>query len=154
MKPLIILLSVFGISALLFRLFTGDWNLPFSGNLAMGVMLCFTALGHFLFPKGMAMMIPPIVPFRTELVYITGVAEIAFGIALLFTASRTYAGYGLLIFFIAILPANIYAALHHIDLEKGTTTGPGPSYLWFRIPLQVLFIAWICYFSLPLFSWS
>ena len=90
MKPLVILLAVFGISSLLFWLFTDSWNLLFSGNLAMCVMLCFTALGHFLFPKGMAMMIPPIIPFRIAWVYITGVAEIVFGIALLFPASRIY----------------------------------------------------------------
>jgi len=151
MKPLVILFAVFSITSLLFWLITGGWNLPFSGNLAMCVMLCFTALGHFLFPKGMAMMIPPIIPFRTALVWVTGVAEVALGIALLFPASRIHAGYALLIFFIAILPANIYAALHHIDLEKGTTTGPGPSYLWFRIPLQILFLAWAAYFATPLF---
>ena len=150
MKPLVILLAVFGLSSLAFWLITGSWNLLFCGNLAMCVMLCFTALGHFLFPKGMAMMIPPFIPFRTALVYITGVAEIAFGFLLLFPASRWYAGYALLIFFVLILPANIYAALHHIDLEKGTTTGPGPSYLWFRIPLQVFFIGWVYFFATPL----
>jgi len=152
MKPLVILLTVFTISTLLVRPITGSWDIIFPGNIAMCAMLCFTALGHFMFPKGMAMMIPPIIPYRTAWVYITGVAEIAFGIALLFAASRTYAGYALIIFFLAILPANIYAALHHIDLEKGTTTGPGPSYLWFRIPLQIFFLVWVAYFSTPLFS--
>lgn len=150
MKPLVILVTVFGLSGLLFRLITGDWSLLFCGNLAMCCMLCFTALGHFLFPKGMALMIPPVIPFRTALVYITGMAEIAFGIALLFPASRWYAGYALLVFFVLVLPANIYAALHQIDLEKGTATGPGPSYLWFRIPLQVFFIAWVALFATPL----
>jgi uncharacterized membrane protein len=150
MKPLVILLAVFGLSCLAFWLITGldHRSLVFCGNLAMCVMLCFTALGHFLFPKGMAMMIPPFIPFRIALVYITGAAEIAFGIALLFRASREYAGCALLIFFVLILPANIYAAIHRIDLEKGTTTGPGPSYLWFRIPLQLFFLYWVYLFDL------
>lgn len=154
MKPLVILLAVFGLSSLAFWLITGSWNLLFCGNLAMCVMLCFTALGHFLFPKGMAMMIPPFIPFRTALVYITGVAEIAFGLALLFPITRAYVSPALLLFFVLLLPANIYAAWHHIDLEKGTNTGPGPSYLWFRIPLQILFIVWVYFFSyiLPMVS--
>ncbi|WP_331145734.1 hypothetical protein [Hymenobacter sp.] len=53
-------------------------------------------------------------------------------------------------FFVLILPANIHAALHHINYQKGTTDGPGPRYLWFRIPLQLLFIAWTWYFSVHL----
>lgn len=154
MKPLVILLAVFGLSCLAFWFITGldHRNLVFCGNLAMCVMLCFTALGHFLFPKGMAMMIPPLVSpgSRITLVYITGVAEIAFAIALVFPASRWQAGYALCIFFQLILPANLYAAKHHIDLEKGTTTGPGPAYLWFRIPLQLFFIAWVYYFAIAL----
>lgn len=148
MKPLVILLAVFGLSCFAFWIITDlDRNrIVFCGNLAMCVMLCFTALGHFLFPKGMAMMIPPFIPFRTALVYSTGVAEIIFGLLLLFPTHRFNAGACLILFFMLILPANIYAAIHRIDLEKGTATGPGPSYLWFRIPLQLFFIAWVVFF--------
>ena len=54
----------------------------------------------------------------------------------------------LIVFFILILPVNINAALRHIDYEKGTYEGPGTKYLWFRIPLQVLFILWVYWFAL------
>ena len=52
----------------------------------------------------------------------------------------------LIVFFIVILPANISAALKHIDYEKGTYEGPGANYLWFRVPLQLFFMAWVYYF--------
>jgi len=41
-----------------------------------------------------------------------------------------------------LLPANIYAALKHVDYQRGTFEGSGTNYLWFRVPLQVLFILW------------
>jgi len=48
------------------------------------------------------------------------------------------------------LPANINAARKHTDFQKATNEGNGMIYLWFRIPLQVLFIAWVFYFSIYL----
>jgi hypothetical protein len=50
------------------------------------------------------------------------------------------------------LSANINAAIHKVDYEKATYEGPGISYLWFRIPLQLLFIAWVAYFGLEYWS--
>ena len=47
-----------------------------------------------------------------------------------------------------MLPANIHAAMRHLNYETGETNGHGPKYLWFRIPLQLFFIAWIGYFAL------
>ncbi len=82
MKPLILLIAVFAVFSACSKLLTGDWNLPFGGNLAMCLMLCFTAMGHFMFTKGMSMMIPPFLPFKTGLVYGTGVLEVILGFAL------------------------------------------------------------------------
>lgn len=118
-----------------------DWLL--AANIAMCVMLLFTALGHFKYTKGLAMMVPSFIPFKTALVYLTGVAEIGFGFALLVPYLRVNAAYGLIIFLIIILPANIYASAKRVNLEQANYTGPGLNYLWFRIPEQVLFIIWV-----------
>ena len=88
------------------------------------------------------MMIPPQIPFKTELIYITGVLEIFLGIGLLLPGLKTYAAWSTIIFLIFLLPANIYAAVKHIDYQKGTFEGNGINYLWFRVPLQLLFIIW------------
>ncbi|MES2428861.1 MAG: hypothetical protein V4560_17900 [Bacteroidota bacterium] len=148
MKPLIVLIAVFIIATIVSRLFLNDWNLPLAGNIAMCFMLFLTASGHVLFTKGMEMMLPTFVPFKTFVIYFTGIAEVLLGIALLISPLRSLAGVALLILFGLMLPANIYAAMKHIDIEKATYTGPGLGYLWFRIPLQILFIAWVFYFSI------
>lgn len=114
----------------------------------MSAMLLFTAIGHFAFPKGMSMMIPKIIPLKTMFVYLTALIEIAAAVGLMVPSFRHISAILLIVFFICILPANINAAVNKVDFEKGTYTGSGLNYLWFRIPLQVLFIAWIVYFSL------
>ena len=153
MKPFFLLIIVFLISAAICRVSTGNWNLLLSGNLAMCLMLCFTAFGHFKFPAGMAMMVPRFIPFKAGIVLLTGTAEILLGIMLLFPGLRQVAGTILIILFVLMLPANIHAALNHLDYTNGSKTGPGLNYLWFRVPLQILFIAWVYFFSVrPLFS--
>jgi uncharacterized membrane protein len=148
MKPFILLLVVFAGTASTYKLFTESWNLPFSGNLAMAAMLCFTALGHFMFVRGMSMMIPDFIPYKQQLVYLTGIAEILLGLGLLFQPYRAAVGMMLIVFFILVLPMNIYAAYRNLNYEKGTFDGEGLRYLWFRIPLQLFFIAWVWYFAL------
>ncbi len=142
MKPLIILIAIFAVSVFIIKLFTQKYDLLLSAQIGMAAMLFFTAIGHFAFTKGMTMMIPSIIPLKTELVYLTGILEIILGIGLLIPSLRVYSAWVLVIFFIFLLPANIYAALNNIDYQKGTFDGNGMSYLWFRIPLQILFIAW------------
>jgi len=88
------------------------------------------------------MMLPDFIPFKAEVVYLTGIIEIAAAIGLFIPNIRIVTAWLLIVFFILILPANIYAAIKHIDYQKATFDGNGPSYLWFRIPLQILFISW------------
>jgi uncharacterized membrane protein len=142
MKPLIVLSAVSLLSILIIKLLIQKYDLLLSARIGMCAMLLFTAIGHFVFTKGMSMMIPSIVPFRTELVYLTGVLEILLGIGLLIPSLRMYSGCALILFFMLLLPANINAAINHIDYQRGTFDGTGVSYLWFRVPLQILFIAW------------
>lgn len=146
MKPLFVLIGAFVISVAAFRIIAGDWNVVLSANIAMAIMLCFTALGHFMYTKGMVMMMPEFMPFKKGVVYFTGIAEVVLGIALLYTRFRHASGIILIVFFVLMLPANINAAIKHIDYQKGTFDGSGPAYLWFRVPLQILFIIWV-YFS-------
>jgi uncharacterized membrane protein len=146
MKPLIVLLASFGLTAAICKIATGLWLLHASGNIAMGVMLLFTSIGHFKFTQGMTMMIPAAIPYKVTLVYLTGVAEIALGLALFFPASRQVAGITLIALLILLLPANIWAAMRQINFETGGH-GKGLSYLIFRIPLQLFFIGWVWYFA-------
>lgn len=148
MKPLILLLLVFVVSLTINRWATGTWNFLFAGNLAMFLMLCFTAIGHFKFIEGMTMMIPGFIPFKKEIVYLTGIMEVILGLGLMFPRLRTTSAIILVLMFVLMLPANINAAIRHIDYEKANFEGSGIGYLWFRIPLQVFFIAWLWFFSI------
>ncbi|TCI92193.1 DoxX family protein [Tenacibaculum sp. M341] len=143
MKPLIVLLLSFTISILVFKILKKEYNFALSARIAMSIMLVFTALGHFVFTKGMSMMIPKFVPFKDIFIYLTGIFEILLAIGLLIPKLKVLSGWVLVIFLLLMLPANIYASINNVNYQKGTFDGNGLSYLWFRIPLQFLFIIWI-----------
>jgi len=99
MKPLIVLLITFATALFAARIFNAVWNFGFAGNVAMSAMLVFTTIGHFAFPKGMAMMIPQAFPFKTTFVYLTGLIELAAAIGLLFPGTRYFTSWLLIVFF-------------------------------------------------------
>lgn len=150
MKPLIVLLIVFVLSLAGTKIFAGNIDLSLSGRIAMSAMLVFTTIGHFAFTKGMEMMLPNFIPFKKIVVYLTGVIEISAAVGLLIPNLKVITGWLLIAFFILILPANINAAIKHINYQKGTSDGNGLNYLWFRVPLQILFIAWVYFFVIKL----
>lgn len=142
MKPLIVLLIVFLVSIFAIKLLTQKYDLPLSARIGMCAMLLFSSIGHFAFTKGMTMMIPGFIPFKTQIVYLTGIIEIIAAVGLLIPPFKVLTGWLLIIFFVLLLPANINAAIHNIDFQKGNATGNGLGYLWFRVPLQIVFILW------------
>lgn len=147
MKPLFVLLISFLVAVVSIRITTGSYDWQLAGCIALAVMLLFTATGHFAFTKGMALMVPGFIPAKEAVVYLTGIIEIAAAIGLLIPGMRLLTGWLLIAFFIVMLPANIQAAIRHIDYQHATQAGPGLSYLWFRVPLQLLFIAWAWVFA-------
>jgi uncharacterized membrane protein len=142
MKPLLVLLVTFGIALLTLKGMRKEYDFAFAARIALSAMLVFTAVAHFAYTKGMTMMIPDFIPYKRELVYFTGIIEILAAVGLLLPNLRVHTGWLLILFFLVLLPANINAAIKHIDYQKGTFEGSGLNYLWFRIPLQVLFIVW------------
>ncbi|RZK51626.1 MAG: hypothetical protein EOO91_20600 [Pedobacter sp.] len=148
MKPLFVLVLVFVISLFVTRFVSGDYLHFLSGRIAMSAMLLFTAIGHFAFTKGMAMMVPNFIPFKNAVVYLTGLAEIVLAIGLLLPAYVQITAWVLIAFLILMVPGNVKAAMEHVDYQKGTNDGPGPKYLWFRIPMQFFLIAWTYFFAI------
>lgn len=146
MKPLYVLLVAFITSLIILRFGFGEFDYSLSGRIAMSIMLIFTSIGHFAFSKGMILMIPDFIPFKKTLVYFTGIVEAVAAIGILVHSLQDITAVLLIIFFILIIPANINAAIKHVDFQKANNEGSGINYLWFRIPLQVLFIAWTYFF--------
>ena len=146
MKPLFVLLLSFLIALLVTKKIHQQFKVDFSARIALSIMLCFTAIGHFVFTEGMAMMLPEILPLKNQIIYFTGVFEIVAAFLIHVSKYRKETAWVLILFFVALLPANINAALLNVDYQNATYTGVGVTYLWFRIPLQLLFILWT-YFS-------
>lgn len=156
MKPFIVLIALFLIVLGITRILKKRYLFRLPARIAMSGMLLFTSLGHFMFPEGMAMMIPSFIPAREIVVYATGLFEIAAAIGLLIPSMTRWTAWFLIAFFLLVLPANIHAAIHEINFQSGDFDGPGLQYLWFRIPFQILLIGWVYVSSinanLPYFS--
>jgi uncharacterized membrane protein len=146
MKPLILLLLVFIISIVVTKAFTRRINWRLSAMVSMSVMFVFTAIAHFAFTEGMSRMLPYFIPYKTEIIYATGVIEFMLAIALLNKKTMRIAAVLLILFLTLVLPANIYAAMHQVNYADVSIKGQGVLYLWFRIPLQLFFIGWL-YFA-------
>ena len=100
--------------------------------------LLFVAAGvwHFVRPAGYLRIMPPALPAPLLLVYLSGAAEIAGGLGLLWPPTRRWAGWGLLALLVAVFPANIYMALIHEQLHI-------PAWVaWVRLPLQIPLMWW------------
>src|SRR5690625_3851937 len=115
MAPLIVLFTVFIITLILFRFTTKENDLFSAGQIAMSAMLLFTAIGHFIYTEGMAMMLPDFVPYAKEMIYFTGGLEIAAAAGLLIPRLRRVTAGVVIIFFIQIPPAHIYSAIPPAD---------------------------------------
>jgi uncharacterized membrane protein len=144
----IVLIVLIG-SALLFRAL-GFLGVPVfatwrdSTLCALAVMFCFTGLGHFgRIRTDIEKMVPPWVPNPRRVVRWTGICEILGAMGLIIPETRFIAGIFLIVFLVAVFPANVHAA------RTGTTLGgKAVTSLWIRAPIQVLFIlliAWTCF---------
>ncbi|MBU3012326.1 hypothetical protein KO506_12995 [Polaribacter vadi] len=142
MKPFIVLLLSFTISLFVIKIISKEYDFKLSARIAMSIMLVFTAIGHFVFTKGMSLMIPKFIPNKEIFVYLTGVFEILLAISILIPKFKYISGCTLILFLILMLPANVYASFNNVNYQKGTFDGNGLTYLWFRIPLQLFFIIW------------
>lgn len=91
---------------------------------------------HFLHPAIYLKIMPPVLPFPLPLIYLSGFLESAFGLGLFFPGLQRLAAKGLILLLLAILPANVYMALH-ADLFPGFH----PALLWLRLPFQFILMA-------------
>lgn len=84
---------------------------------------------------------PPYLPWHSQLVFISGIAELLLGFTLLIPTTRKVSARGLIALLIAIFPANLHMALHS-ELYPILA-----SLLWLRLPLQALLIAWAYWYA-------
>lgn len=105
----------------------------------LGVLMVLVGLMHFVNPEPFVMIMPDYLPWHVPLVYISGVFEVALGIALFIEPARVLAGWGLIALYIAVLPANVWMASEGIQppgMEMSAVVA------WLRVPLQLVLMYW------------
>ena len=151
---LILLVLPFLVLTTLEKRWPSLWMPPgLRGRIGLALVLLFTATGHFIRTEPMIAMLPESVPWRAEIVLLTGLLEYAAAIGLLVPSAGIVrvTGICLALFLIAVFPANVYSAVSGKGLGSH---GLGPWYLLFRAPLQFVLIGWtwrfaICRDALP-----
>ena len=108
-----------------------------SGRFILGCLFVVAGSAHFIWTGTYASIVPTYLPAHTELVLISGAAEIAGGIGVLLPATRRAAALGLVILLLAVLPANVWMAQHSQQFPSIP-----PWLLWARVPLQIPLIWW------------
>lgn len=111
---------------------------------SMGALYVALGLNHFVNEAFYVSIMPPYVPWHRPMVWISGVLEIALGIAVFFPRARSLAGWGLVALLVAIFPANLHMAL----ATPGTYDAPAWA-LWLRLPIQGLLVAWAIWSTRP-----
>jgi uncharacterized membrane protein len=98
-----------------------------------------TGVLHFLIPRTYQRIMPPYLPAHRELVYASGAAEIAGGLALAAPDPRVRraGGWWMTATLVAVFPANLHMALHPERYRRIPRAA-----LYARLPVQAAFIAW------------
>ena len=98
---------------------------------------------HFVNPDFYIKIMPQYLPLHRELVYLSGVSEMALGLLLLVPRFSRLAAWGIIALLIAVFPANIYVYQNQAVL-------PAPPILHLlRLPLQGVFILWAYWHTIP-----
>jgi uncharacterized membrane protein len=94
-------------------------------------------IAHFVRPGVYVKIMPPYLPWPLGLVYLSGICEAGLGVLVLIPQCTRLAAWGLIALLIAVFPANVHMAMHP-ELYPRIS----PAVLWWRLPLQAVFIAW------------
>ncbi len=105
----------------------------------LAVFLLTAGIGHFVAHDAFLQQTPTWLPARSAIVYVSGVVEVAFGLALLiWNGRRREIGWALAAFFVLIFPGNVHQAMagnEAFGLDS-------PVARWGRLAFQPVLIAW------------
>lgn len=145
-----LLLIIVGVATLLAWLAGRAGAAPLRGWAAatragLAVMFCVTGVAHFTSMRAdMIRMVPQGIPDPGFMVTFTGLCEIVGGIGLLLPRTRRFAAVALVLLLLAVLPANIHAALSGVTFQ-----GAPPIPLIPRVALQAVLIALVWWSGVP-----
>lgn len=110
----------------------------------IGAFFIFAGAMHFIKPNSYAATIPNWIPLHDEAVSISGIAEIAGGVAMFADRTAHFGGWWLIALLVGVFPANVHMAINP-DQVKGLDNVPQWA-LWLRLPLQPLAI-WLVWLA-------
>lgn len=115
----------------------------------MGAGYVLAGAMHFVAPRLYVQIVPPSLPRPLELVYLSGVAEIALGVGVLVRRTRRVAAWGIVALLLAVFPANVYMATHDVVVEgaPGGIRDPSDGARWARLPIQAVLILWAWWYT-------
>ncbi len=120
-------------------------SLAFSRG-ALALVMIVAGMLHFVATDAYVSIMPDYLPVHRELVHLSGILEVLFGLGLLWHKTREAAGIGLIVLFLAVLPANFNMAVQ--DIQPVGFHIP-VFLLWARLPFQLVFIYWAWRVSRP-----
>lgn len=109
-------------------------------RLLLSALFVGSGLLHFIATDTYTAIVPDILPAPRTLVLISGVAEIAGGLGLLFAPTRRLAGWGLILLLLAVWPANFKMLFDGLRTQASWLE---LAVLVARIPLQVAIAWWV-----------
>ena len=107
-------------------------------TLTLGYILA--GINHFRVPEFYIAIIPQYIPYPQLMNTLAGIFEILFGLGLIFSATRKFAAWGIVLMLAAFLPVHI-SMITNAPLTINSTT-VNPLLLWLRLALQPVLIAW------------
>lgn len=96
--------------------------------------MIYAGVQHFLKPDFFVPFVPKFLPLETEIVYISGVFEIGFGLLLFFKKYAKIAALGIFILLLLFLPIHIWDVISETPVIGSKTAA------WIRLPIQFLLI--------------
>jgi len=117
----------------------------------MGLTYVLAGIMHFVAPKVYAGIVPPALPRKLDLVYLSGVAEIGLGLGVLFERTRAASAWGLIALLLAVFPANVHMAVNDVTVEGAPDflNEASDAALWARLPLQAVLALWAWWYTQP-----
>jgi uncharacterized membrane protein len=122
-----------------------DFDTRAAAAIGLGLLFVFTGIGHFIQTGPLAQMLPPWVPQRVALVYLSGILELVIAVGFLVPKSRQFIGWVAAAVLVLFFPVNTYAAINHVPMDGHAW---GPIYLLIRAPLQAIILLWVYWFTI------
>jgi uncharacterized membrane protein len=108
----------------------------------MGVLFVLAGVNHFANPGFYVRLMPPYLPWHLLLVYLSGLAEVALGVALLIPASARLAAWGIIGLLVLFLSVHAHMVVNPQLFPEVHVT-----ILWGRLALQGVLIGWAYWFT-------